>query len=94
LIAEWRRAALASEPALRWVEGRCLSYGSTMAHHLSTEILRGLIGTTPDATPAETAAALQGSLARALGAEADEVSPFLAHCSARTRRGGRGRVKI
>jgi predicted ATPase len=79
LIAEWRRAALAGEPALRWVEGRCLSYGSTMAHHLSTEILRGLIGTTPDATPFETAAALQGTLARVLGAEADEVSPFLAH---------------
>ena len=81
LIAEWRRQAVASadEPPLRWVEGRCLSYGSTMAHHLSTEILRGLIGITPEATPAESAAALQAALGRVLGTEADDVYPFLAH---------------
>ncbi len=81
LIAEWRREALAaSEGApLRWIEGRCLSFGSTMAHHLSTEILRGLIGASPEATPAQTRQALQATLTRALSAETDEVYPYLAH---------------
>jgi predicted ATPase len=81
LIAEWRRQAVAAadSPPLRWIEGRCLSYGSTMAHHLSTEILRGLIDTSPEATPAESAAALQATLGRVLAGEADEVYPFLAH---------------
>jgi predicted ATPase len=81
LIAEWRKEATAAAegPPIRWIEGRCLSYGSTMAHHLSTEILRGLIGASPEATPAETAAALKASLGRVLSSEADEVFPFLAH---------------
>jgi class 3 adenylate cyclase len=81
LIAEWRRQALgaADGPPLRWVEGRCLSYGAAMAHHLSTEILRGLIGAPPEASPAEAAQALRDTLARALADSAGEVFPFLAH---------------
>jgi len=81
LIAEWRRQALgtAGPPGLRWAEGRCLSYGSIMAHHLSTDILRRLIGAAPDATPAQTHEALRSTLDRTLRDEAGEVSPFLAH---------------
>lgn len=80
LIAEWRRQAQSEGAApLRWVEGRCLSYGSAMAHHLSTEILRGLIGATPEASPAQTRESLQATLERVLAADADEVFPFLAH---------------
>jgi class 3 adenylate cyclase len=81
LIAEWRREAMATSglPGLRWVEGRCLSYGSSMAHHLSTEILRGLIGATPEATPAEVRAALRAAVERQLAADVEEVYPYLAH---------------
>ena len=81
LIAEWRRDDLApgGQSPLRWVEGRCLSYGSTMAHHLSTEILRGLVDAAPDASPAETQAALRATLDSALPEESNEVYPYLAH---------------
>ena len=81
LIAEWRRQAQGSVGAapLRWVEGRCLSYGSTMAHHLSTGILRGLIGITPESTPADAATSLRATLDRVLGGEAENVYPFLGH---------------
>jgi class 3 adenylate cyclase len=81
LIAEWRRQAQAefSDDSLRWVEGRCLSYGATMAHHLSTEILRGLIEAPNEATPSQTAAALTSCLKDALGEASHEVYPYLAH---------------
>ena len=81
LIAELRRQdqAAAGGTPLRWVEGRCLSYGSTMAHHLSTEILRGLVGVPPDATPKEAQSALQATLEQTLPNESDDVYPYLAH---------------
>jgi predicted ATPase len=80
LIAEWQRQALTEGGApLRWIEGRCLSYGSTMAHHLSTEILRGLIGAGPDAAPAGIREALQATLTRVMPNDGNEVLPFLAH---------------
>lgn len=82
LVAEWRRQAMADENGrpIRWIEGRCLSFGATMAHHLSTEILRGLIGVGPEATPAETAQALRATIGSQLSeAEATEAEPFLAH---------------
>ncbi len=80
LIAEWRREALAGDgPAIRWVEGRCVSYGSTMAHHLSTEILRGLIGADPEAVGAQVRSFLQTTLEQASPEQADELLPYLAH---------------
>jgi class 3 adenylate cyclase len=81
LIAEWRQAAadIFPEGGLRWVEGRCLSYGSSMAHHLSTEILRGLIGASAESAPDEVEAALRTTLQQVLPSEAMEVYPFLAH---------------
>jgi class 3 adenylate cyclase len=81
LIAEWRQAALDQFPAggLSWVEGRCLSYGATMAHHLSTEILRGLLGVSPEAGADEVGAALDATLRQHSSVEYMEVFPFLAH---------------
>ena len=52
---------------LHWVEGRCLSYGSAIAHHLSIDILRNLIGVGPDAEEKDVQAALQESTEAALG---------------------------
>lgn len=81
LIAEWRRAALAdaTENELRWVEGRCLSYGSSMAHHLSADVLRALVGASAGATEEETHSALKRSMEHLFGDELKEVYPFLGH---------------
>ncbi|HSB90058.1 MAG TPA: adenylate/guanylate cyclase domain-containing protein [Anaerolineales bacterium] len=81
LIAEWRQASaeLFPQGGLLWVEGRCLSYGASMAHHLSTEILRGLIGASPESAPEEVEAALRGTLQRTLSDDWMEAYPFLAH---------------
>ena len=56
LVAEWQKAAFAAvgSEKLRWVEGRCLSYGAAMAHHLSTDILRGLVGAPAGSSEEET----------------------------------------
>ncbi|HEX7593649.1 MAG TPA: adenylate/guanylate cyclase domain-containing protein, partial [Anaerolineae bacterium] len=60
LIAEWRKAAFAeSDVKIRWVEGRCLSYASSIAHHLSTDILRALIGVPVGSSEEETRTALR-----------------------------------
>jgi predicted ATPase len=81
LIAESRLAAVDLFPAdgLRWVEGRCLSYGSSMAHHLSTEILRGLLGVSPEAAGEEVDSALRATVQQVLPDGSMEVYPFLAH---------------
>jgi class 3 adenylate cyclase len=81
LVAEWQKAAFAavgSEP-LRWVEGRCLSYGAAMAHHLSTDILRGLIDAPAGSSEEETRTALWHALEQVLGAEMKDVYPYLGH---------------
>jgi class 3 adenylate cyclase len=80
LIAEWRGAAQPMrEEGLLWVETQCLSYGRALAFHLAAEILRGLIGATPDAGPEDTRLALDRACAR-LGPEAvEELVPALAH---------------
>lgn len=81
LIAEWRKAAFADAgaPSIRWIEGRCLSYASSIAHHLSTDILRALIGAPVGSAEEETHAALQKTLAPLFGANTQEVYPFLGH---------------
>jgi len=81
LVSEWRDKARRSVGAgqVSWVEGVCLSYGHSMAHHLSMAVLRGLIGIGPEATEAECEFALQREVAAVLGERFDEVYPYLAH---------------
>lgn len=81
LVAEWRKAAMAADGSrpLRWIEGRCLSYGTTMAHHLSTDVLRALLGVTAGASAEETHAALWQQMDALFGDEKKEVYPFLGH---------------
>jgi class 3 adenylate cyclase len=81
LIAEWRKAVLTEtgDKPLRWVEGRCLSYGSSMAHHLSADVLRGLVGAPAGATEEETHMALKTALTDLFGEDLKEVYPFLGH---------------
>lgn len=85
LIAEWQ-TAIARLPALpppQWAEGRCLSYGQGMAHHLVLDLLRSLIGVSGLASETETRSALR-MLVSDLFSEsplgmADEVYSYLGH---------------
>ena len=81
LVAEWHKAVLTdnSDQPVRWVEGRCLSYGSSMAHHLSADILRALINVPAGASEEETHAALWKEMESLFGSEMKEVYPFLGH---------------
>ena len=85
LIAEWRKSLFPFNPSsekgseVRLVEGRCLSYGSGVAYHLSSDILRAMVGVAPNATQEETHTALRSSSDRLLGGEGEEVYPFLGH---------------
>ncbi len=81
LIAEWRKTALldTGEKPIRWVEGRCLSYGSSMAHHLSADVLRALIGAPAGASEEETHAVLKDALADLFADDLKDVYPFLGH---------------
>jgi class 3 adenylate cyclase len=81
LVAEWRKATLAEsgERPLRWVEGRCLSFGTSMAHHLSTDILRGIIGVSAGASEDETHHALWQTTEQLFDGEMKEVYPYLGH---------------
>jgi class 3 adenylate cyclase len=80
LVAEWRKAALAdAERPIRWVEGRCLSYGASMAHHLSTDILRALINAPAGSSEEETHRALAHTTQALLDGEMKEVYPYLGH---------------
>lgn len=80
LVAEWRKAAFADMgDRLRWIEGRCLSYGTSMAHHLSTDILRGIIGAPAGSSEEETHTALRKTIETLFGSEMKEVYPFLGH---------------
>ena len=84
LIAEWRRVSddLVPSDGLRWVEGRCLSYGASMAHHLSTEILRGMIGVSRGDAPQDMEAALRATLRPRSQTTGWRSIPFWLTCSA------------
>ena len=65
--------------AIRWIEGRCLSYGTSMAHHLSTDVLRALIGASAGSSEEETHRALWQTTETLLSADMKEVYPYLGH---------------
>ncbi|MGA9192190.1 MAG: adenylate/guanylate cyclase domain-containing protein [Anaerolineales bacterium] len=81
LIAEWRRAVINSGAiqADHWFEGRCVSYGASMAHHLSTDLIRSLIDAPPGTSMDATRTALRTRLEALLGDELSDVYPFIAH---------------
>jgi class 3 adenylate cyclase/tetratricopeptide (TPR) repeat protein len=57
LAAELRKEAAPLD--VRWVEGRCLSYGESMAYLPWVDMLHGVLGMTPDAPPVALRDALQ-----------------------------------
>jgi ABC-type oligopeptide transport system substrate-binding subunit/class 3 adenylate cyclase len=75
LVAEVRKGA-ASAP-LQWVEGRCLSYGTSITYLLWLDVLRDLLGVTLDDGPGKVAAVLQARVAALCPEHFDAVFPYL-----------------
>lgn len=84
LMSEWKAvstaaAAASGQPAERWAEGRCLSYGQGMPYHLLLDLLHSLLGVPATAAKPETDAALRSLVDDVIGpARALEVYPYLA----------------
>ena len=79
LVAELRAGVERSDGAVRWVEGRCLSYGETMPYHLVLDLVRSLIGVTASADEAVVAEALERMLRELLGDGWAETYAYLGH---------------
>ena len=70
----WTQAAV----PLRWIEGRCLSYGTGVVYSLWLDVLRGLLSLDAHASPEAAADTLRGQVQALCSDDADEVYPFLA----------------
>ncbi len=80
LIAEWK-SAVRAEPGGSmplWFEGRSLSYGQSLAYHLLIDLLRSVLGVADACDEYETRTLVFERLTGMLGAEADEVYPYIA----------------
>jgi len=77
LVAEVRKSTNLRFPHLQWIEGRCLSYGSSTAYLLWLDMLRGILRVPPDALPSVVEVALR-ALVQALCSDCfDAVYPYL-----------------
>jgi predicted ATPase/class 3 adenylate cyclase len=74
LAAELHTAAA----ALHWVEGRCLSYGTSVAYLLWLDILRHLLGLSDEAAPLEMLEAAQQRISALCPRRYSDVYPFVA----------------
>ena len=79
LLAELRARVESSDPTARWIEGRCLSYGETMPHHLVVDLVRSLIGVTAATDEAQVAQALESFLRERLADDWPETYAYLGH---------------
>lgn len=79
LLAEFRAAVTAMDPAARWVEGRCLSYGQTLPYHLVLDLVRSMFGVSASADEPETRAVLGRALRDLLGESWAEPYSYLGH---------------
>jgi ABC-type oligopeptide transport system substrate-binding subunit/class 3 adenylate cyclase len=80
LVAEMRvSGALHFESTLhlRWVEGRCLSYGASISYLLWLDVLRGLLGVMAEDQPQDVRAALEEWVWALCPERFDEVYPYL-----------------
>jgi class 3 adenylate cyclase/predicted ATPase len=75
LVAELHKQ---SPPRVRWVEGRCLSYGTSLAYLPWLGLLRSLAGAGADAAPAAVGEALRTFVRSACAQQFDAVYPYLA----------------
>jgi len=75
LVAELRKAA--PPLGVGWEEGRCLSYGSSIAYLPWLDMLHRLLRMTPDASPAALRDALRGWVRELCPTSYEEVYPYL-----------------
>jgi ABC-type oligopeptide transport system substrate-binding subunit len=68
---------------LRWVEGRCLSYGRSIAYLLWLDVLRGLLGVTVEDAPAVVRDALEERVRALFPDSFDPVEEAVYPCLAR-----------
>ncbi|MBU1751317.1 MAG: AAA family ATPase, partial [Chloroflexi bacterium] len=76
LVAELR--ASVPDGAVQWVEGRCLSYGTSIAYLLWLDLLRGLLGVTLDTPPAAVRDTLRGRVQTLCPERLGDIFPYLA----------------
>ena len=79
LLAELRASLRSSGAPVRWIEGRCLSYGETMPYHLVLDLVRSLIGVNAAADESQVAQALETHLRDLLGDAWAENYAYLGH---------------
>jgi len=75
LVAELRKEV--APLGVRWVEGRCLSYGESMAYLPWVDILQGLLGVSAEDAPAEVRETLREWVRALCPDHFDEAYPFL-----------------
>src|SRR5207302_10062509 len=80
LIAEWKAKATQTQvsnrsTAMRWAEGRCLSYGQGLGYHLLLDLLRSLLGVSATEAEPEVRAALLRLTGDLFGPSASDVYP-------------------
>jgi class 3 adenylate cyclase/tetratricopeptide (TPR) repeat protein len=76
LLSEFRRRL--GEGRVRWIEGRCVSYGTAIPYLLVLDLLRSNCGIVETDTPESIAEKVRSVLQR-LGMNADQDSPLLLH---------------
>jgi predicted ATPase len=79
LLAELRADVERTDGSVRWIEGRCLSYGETLPYHLVLDLVRSLIGVTGSADESQVAESLQTFLRDVLGDGWAETYAYLGH---------------
>ena len=79
LLAELRDEIERGDASVRWIEGRCLSYGHTLPYHLVTDLVRSLIGVNASAGEAELRDALEMVLRDLLGDGWEDAYAYLGH---------------
>jgi class 3 adenylate cyclase len=79
LLAELHASIERDVGPVRWIEGRCLSYGETMPYHLVIDLVRSVIGVGSAADVSQVADALEKTTRELLGEDWAESFAYLGH---------------
>ena len=79
LLSELRADIERTDGSVRWIEGRCLSYGETLPYHLVLDLVRSLIGVSGSSDETQVAEALERVLRDLLGDGWAETYAHLGH---------------
>ena len=80
LIREVKSSVSSADPGLLWLEGRALSYGSSVPYGLVVQIVRSMFGTGLATDPEEAAVVVARGLEELIGPDdAPGAYPYIAH---------------